>query len=128
MLKPVIVVVIGYLTANLSQIEFLTELLGDEFSSTKNAVALAGLGYLLYRAAMMIKTTQKEKDQAYEEKKIDIQTKAWSLAHDKKKANEEGLIEVIVDSEQTVKELKQTVVSLEDTVKNLEHTIKNFKK
>lgn len=114
MVKPIMMAVTGYATANLAEMDFLNELLGDEFSSTKNAIALTGFGFLIYRAIVLFKKTEREKDQAYEKNELDMKRKAWELAHDQKNANEKGLILVVKDLEQTVKDLEQT--------------IKNFKK
>jgi len=107
MMKPVTIAVMGYVTANIAEFEIFTELLGEEFSSTKNTIALIGLIFLIWRAYRMMVKAEREKDQAFEEKKIDIEHKSWKLAHEQKKANEEGLIEVIKDLKQTIKNLKK---------------------
>ena len=99
----------GFVTMSASQLEFVNELLGDTegLVMTKNAIALVGAVLFFWKAYHSVSKSNREKDQAYEEKKIDIERKAWELAHEQKKANEEGLIEVIKDLEQTVKDLKK---------------------
>ncbi len=107
--SPILAMSGGFLTINIAQIEYVNELIGDDFSLAKNIIAFIGFGVFLWKSASLISKTNREKDQAYEEKQIDIETKAWNLAHDQKKANEEGLIEVIKDLEQTVKDLNKNV-------------------
>lgn len=97
----------GFLTVNLTQIDYINEMLSDDFALIKNIIALIGGALFFWKAYYTVVKTNREKDQLYEEKKIDIERKAWELAYDQKKANEEGLIEVIKDLEQTVKNLKK---------------------
>ena len=91
LIKPIITMMGGFLTINFAQIEYINELIGDDFYLTKN----------------IISKTNREKDQEYEEKKIDIERKAWDLANDQKKANEEGLIEIIKELQETIKDSKK---------------------
>lgn len=112
MIKPIAMWAAAYMAANLAEFEIFTELLGEEYSTTKNVIALIGLGFIMWRAYRVFIKTEREKDQAYEEKKIDIEDKAWELAHKQKKANEEGLVNIIKELDKDMKELKKTIKNM----------------
>jgi hypothetical protein len=112
MIKPIAMWAAAYMAANLAEFEIFTELLGEEYSTTKNVIALIGLGFIMWRAYRVFIKTEREKDQAYEEKKIDIERKAWELAHEQKKANEEGLVNIIKELDKDMKELKKTIKNM----------------
>lgn len=107
LIKPIITMMGGFLTINFAQIEYINELIGDDFYLTKNIIALIGFGVFFWKSISLISKTNREKDQEYEEKKIDIERKAWDLANDQKKANEEGLIEIIKELQETIKDSKK---------------------
>lgn len=112
MIKPIAIWAAGYMAANLAEFEIFTELLGEEYSTAKNVIALIGLGFIMWRAYRVFIKTEREKDQAYEEKKIDIEDKAWELAHKQKKASEEGLVNIIKELDKDIKELKKTIKNI----------------
>lgn len=112
MVKPIAMWAAGYMAANLAEFEIFTELLGEEYSTAKNVIALIGLGFIMWRAYRVFIKTEREKDQAYEEKKIDIERKAWELAHEQKKANEEGIVNIIKELDKDMKELKKTIKNM----------------
>ena len=112
MVKPIAIWAAGYMAANLAEFEIFTELLGEEYSTAKNVIALIGLGFIMWRAYRVFIKTEREKDQAYEEKKIDIEGKAWELAHKQKKASEEGLVNIIKELDKDIKELKKTIKNI----------------
>ena len=112
MIKPIAIWAAGYMAANLAEFEIFTELLGEEYSTAKNVIALIGLGFIMWRAYRVFIKTEREKDQAYEEKKIDIEGKAWELAHKQKKASEEGLVNIIKELDKDIKELKKTIKNI----------------
>ncbi len=112
MVKPIAIWAAGYMAANLAEFEIFTELLGEEYSTAKNVIALIGLGFIMWRAYRVFIKTEREKDQAYEEKKIDIEDKAWELAHKQKKASEEGLVNIIKELDKDIKELKKTIKNI----------------
>jgi hypothetical protein len=112
MVKPIAMWAAGYMAANLAEFEIFTELLGEEYSTAKNVIALIGLGFIMWRAYRVFIKTEREKDQAYEEKKIDIEDKAWELAHKQKKASEEGLVNIIKELDKDIKELKKTIKNI----------------
>lgn len=106
---PIIAMASGFVTMSVSQLDYINDLLGDTegFVLAKNAIALIGAALFFWKAYHTVSKTNREKDQAYEEKAIDIERKSWELAHEQKKANEEGLIEVIKELEQTMKNFKK---------------------
>ena len=112
MVKPIAIWAAGYMAANLAEFEIFTELLGEEYSTAKNVIALIGLGFIMWRAYRVFIKTEREKDQSYEEKKIDIEDKAWELAHKQKKASEEGLVNIIKELDKDIKELKKTIKNI----------------
>ena len=112
MVKPIAIWAAGYMAANLAEFEIFTELLGEEYSTAKNVIALIGLGFIMWRAYRVFIKTEREKDQAYEEKKIDIEDKAWELAHKQKKASEEGLEHIIKERYKDRKELNKTIKNI----------------
>ncbi len=109
---PILKMIGGVVTMSIPQIEFVNELLSDDFDLIKNIVAILGGALFFWQAYHGVSKHNREKDQEYEEKKLDIERKAWQLAHDQKRANEEGLIEVIKDLDKDMKELKETIKNM----------------
>lgn len=109
----------GFATMSIPSLEFINELLSDDFDLIKNIVAILG-GALFFRQAYHgVSKHNREKDQDYEEKKIDIERKAWELAHEQKTANEEGLVKIIEALDENVKTMNKNVGDLEQTIKNM---------
>jgi len=104
---PILKMAGGFATMSIPNLEFINELLSDDFDLIKNVVAILGGALFFWQAYHGVSKHNREKDQEYEEKKLDIERKAWQLAHDQKRANEEGLIEIIKELEQTIKNMKK---------------------
>lgn len=107
--NPIIAMFSGFVTMSASQLEFVNELLGDTegLVLAKNTIALVGAVLFFWKAYHAVSKSNREKDQAYEEKKIDIERKTWKLAEEKKKASESPVLEALEELKQTIENLKK---------------------